>query len=213
MPFVHEEHQVPDLVCIEDPTLGRVYVTPNGDKYPSITNVLSILSKRDIQNWQKRVGLKEANTITRRGANRGTALHTLVEKYLKNEPFEETIGFKIVKKDLNRIGTIYAQEVALWSDELRVAGRTDCIAEYDGVIAVVDFKTAAKVKPKAWIEAYFLQAAFYATAWEERTGIPIEKIVIIFSNDDGTSVVYEESKSKWMDTLRTVIDMYYNDVR
>lgn len=213
MAFVHLDYGLPVIESIDDPVNGRVYVTPSGNRYPSITTVLSTLSRQQIQNWQKRVGLKEATSVSTKAARRGTSVHTIVEKYLKNEPFQPTIDFGIIKGLLEPIGTIHAQEVTLWSDFFQVAGRVDCIAEFAGELAVIDFKTSAKPKRKEWIESYFLQTTFYSLAWEERTGIPIKKIVILMANGDGTSASYVENPDDYRDNLQTVIDMFYNDVR
>jgi hypothetical protein len=211
--FVHSHCELPDLDCVTNPDGVRHYITPEGNRYPSITTILQCLSKKDIDRWKDRVGVAESTSISRRAANRGTNLHSLIEQYLKNEKINPTIGFNIVKKDLDRIGVIRAQEVALWSDFYKIAGRTDCIAEFDGKLSVIDFKTSKGFKKKEWIEGYFIQATFYAEAWEERTGETINDLVIIISGDDGSKMVYTETKEQYIDLLITVIDMYANEIR
>jgi genome maintenance exonuclease 1 len=212
MPYIHEPVALPQLERITTDK-GRVYVTPGGNKYPSITTVLEVLSRRDIQNWRKRIGSEEANSISARAANRGTNLHTIIEHYLQNETVTPTIHFNIIKSELSRIGKIYAQEKSLWSDKYRVAGTTDCIAEFDGVLSVIDFKTAKGFKRKEWIEHYFIQATFYAEAWEELTGTPISNLVIMMAGDDGSKMVYTDDKEPYLDKLITVIDLFNNEVR
>ena len=169
---------------------SRVYVNASGVAYPSATTVLSVLSKDSIKEWRQRVGEEEANRISSTAATRGTKIHTLVEKYLGNEeitsetyeeqkvdPFNAQL-FEDYKKFLNRINNIHAQELALYSDHLRMAGRVDCIAEFEGKLAIIDFKTSRKLKRKDWIESYFLQATAYSIMYEERTGIPVPNLVI-----------------------------------
>ena len=138
-----------------------------GVKYPSITTVLSILSQAGIQAWRKRVGEEEANRISHRASTRGTAVHAIVEDYLNNvENYKDKYALNIIDNFLplkglldTRIGKIYAQEVALFSHHLGVAGRVDCVAEFDGKISIIDFKTSQKIKPRKYVENYFMQEA------------------------------------------------------
>ena len=134
----------------------------------------------------KRVGNEEADRITKRATSRGTDMHTLVEHHLKNEglPDVQPISnflFKISKEKLNLINNIYALEGSLYSKQLGVAGTVDCIAEYDGELAIIDFKTSAKPKPREWIDHYFVQCMAYGCMLYELTGISVKKLVIIMS--------------------------------
>lgn len=205
-----------DLECVTEST-GRRYVTPEGKKYPSITTVLSILSEDSIREWRARVGEEEANKISHRAASRGTAVHSIIEDYINNKDiFEKGLympnivhDFKRVQDILDeRIGVVYAQEVPLYSDVLGIAGRVDCIAEFDGVLSVIDFKTSRKTKKKEWIENYFIQESFYAAAFYERTGIPIKQIVTIISVDNAESQVFVEEPLNWLPKLIKVRKEY-----
>lgn len=195
---------------------GRKYKCPNGISYPSITTVLSILSEDAIRAWRKRVGEEEANKISHRAATRGTAVHSIIEDYINNkEDYSEGYmpnvieNFKDVKGILDeRIGKVYAQEVPLYSEHLELAGRVDCVAEFDGVLSIVDFKTSRKLKKKEWIEGYFIQESAYAIMWEERTGIPIVNLVTIISVDGEEAQVFKEHRDNWAPKLLETINEY-----
>lgn len=200
---------------------SRVYVNASGVAYPSATTVLSVLSKDSIKEWRKRVGEEEANRISSTAATRGTKIHTLVEKYLDNEeiteelyedlkvdPFNKQL-FEDYKKFLNCIDNIHAQELALYSDHLRMAGRVDCIAEYNGKLSVIDYKTSRKLKRKEWIESYFMQATAYSIMYEERTGIPIPQIVIGIAVDhESEPQVFVEKRDNWTKKLLNTRDYF-----
>ena len=194
---------------------GRKYSTPKGD-YPSITTILGQLSKAAIMAWRDRIGHEEANKISRQAAGRGTAVHTICEKYVNNDPdYAKGVmpnilfDFNRIKNILDdRIGTVYGQELPLYSDHLGVAGRVDCIAEFDGKLSVIDYKTARKTKKKEWIESYFMQECFYAIAWEERTGQPITQLVTIISVDDAPAQIFIEHRDNWDKKLVEVIEKY-----
>ena len=189
----------------------RYYDTPTGEKLVSITSVISHYNREIFREWRARVGNDEANKVTKKATSRGTDMHTLVEHYIKNEklptvqPLSEML-FKQAKPDLNKIDNIHAIEQALFSRELGVAGTVDCIAEYEGELAVIDFKSSKKPKPKKWIEHYFVQCAAYACMLYEMTGIMVKKFVIIMSCEDGECVVYEEyDKRKYINLLSEYI--------
>lgn len=202
-----------DLVA-ETEKSGRTYITPEGNRYPSITTILSLRGKGDIQAWRKRVGEEEANRISRHACTRGTAVHTLSERYLNNDEVvldgtempHIKAGFKSIQKILDRsIGKIVLQECPLYSDIIRLAGRVDLIAEYDGQLSVVDFKTSSRVKDESEITNYFVQAAFYAAAFYERTGIAIQQSVIIMVVDGKTDpLVFKASTHSWLPELLTI---------
>ena len=197
----------------------RTYATPDGVRYPSITTVLSILSENSISEWRKRVGEEEANRISTRASRRGTAVHEAIEKYIDNSPWENIVKEytpDVIESIINvrdildaRIGKVYGQELPLYSDHLRVAGRVDCVAEFDGKISIIDFKTSRKLKRREYIENYFCQEAGYAVMWEERTGMPIEQLVTIIAVDDENPQVFIESRDKWIGKLIETTDLYY----
>lgn len=215
--FIHEQIDLgyEDLEA-KTTSSGRKYQTPTGKQYPSVTTVLSILSEEAIQKWRARVGAEEANKISHRAATRGTAVHEIIEKYLDNDPqFKEGYmpniisDFMDVKQILDeRVGTIYAQECPLYSDYLKIAGRVDCVAEFDGKPSIIDFKTSRKTKKKSWIENYFIQESAYAIMWEERTGMPITQLVTIISVDNEDSQVFIEHRDNWDTKLLETIDEY-----
>jgi hypothetical protein len=197
----------------------RIYEVPD-EKEPlnlvSITSVTSHKNRQFFANWRKKIGEEEADKITRQATSRGTDMHLLVEHHLKNEKLPEVqplsdLLFKISKPKLNNINNIYALEGSLYSKKLGVAGTVDCIAEYIGdsgvpELAVIDFKTSKKPKPKEWIEHYFVQAVAYACMFYELTGIPVKKLVILMSCENGECVVYEEyDKAKYIRLLTEYI--------
>jgi genome maintenance exonuclease 1 len=198
----------------------RYYSIPdNGEllKMVSITSVTSHFNREIFVKWRKKVGDVEADKITKQATSRGTDMHTLVENYLYNKSLPEVqplsnILFKIAKKELNKIDNIHCLEGALYSKYLGVAGTTDCIGEHEGELAVIDFKTSKKEKPRNWIENYFVQAMFYGMAYYELTGTPIKKLVIIMACEDGECVVYEERDlKKYMKLVVQYIKKFVND--
>jgi CRISPR/Cas system-associated exonuclease Cas4 (RecB family) len=213
--FEHKQIELEELET-EEGNGKRLYVTPDG-KFPSITTVLGVLSRQGILEWRKRVGEAEANRISTQAARRGTNVHTMCEDYLNNELTEknflphERLLFRPIKKALDKsIGTVYAQEAPLWSNYLGVAGRVDCIAEWDGRLSIIDFKTSRKLKKKEWIHSYFQQATAYAIMWEERTGIPIDKLVIVITVDDEDEAqVFVEKRDNWVSDLKDTIETYH----
>ena len=196
----------------------RLYPVPSGGKYPSITTVLSCNpeKKAGIMKWRKRVGEEKANRISNRAATRGTAFHLMCEDYLNNR-YDETkfkdkhlplMMFKNAKPTLNRINNIYAQEAALYSDHLEIAGRVDCIAEFDGELSIIDFKTSAEEKKIEWIEDYLIQETAYGCMLYEQYKLKINKIVTIIACESGdTQVFVETPKKEYLKKLIGYIDL------
>lgn len=201
--FTHKDFQLEELNT-ETIDGKRFYVTPQG-KLPSITTVLSILSRDAIKKWREQVGEETANAISAKASRRGTSVHEMCEHYINNDldakkylPSDRET-FNSLKPILDtHLDNIYAQEVPLWSEYLGVAGRVDCIGEWDGRIAVIDFKTSRKLKKKEYISNYFQQCAAYAVMWEERTGIPINKIVVVIAVDGEQPQVFEERRDNYI---------------
>ncbi len=199
----------------------RYYKLPDEDdlvKLVSITSVTSHFNKEIFVNWRKKVGNETADKITKAATKRGTDMHTLTEHYLKNDkelptvpPISEFL-FKIAKPKLNLINNIYALEGPLYSRQLGVAGTVDCIAEYDGELAIIDFKTSKKPKPRDWIEHYFVQAMAYGCMLYEMRNISVKKLVIIMACENGECVVYEETdKAKYIKLLGEYIRKFVGD--
>ena len=198
----------------------RYYSVPDNDellKLVSITSVTSHHNREIFVNWRKKVGEEEANRITKKATRRGTDMHTLTEHYLKNEELPEVppiseMLFKIAKSKINLINNVYALEGSLYSKQLGIAGTVDCIAEYDGELAIIDFKTSKKPKPREWIEHYFVQAMAYGCMLYEMKGISVKKLVIIMACENGECVVYEEyDKSKYIKLLGEYIRKFIGD--
>ena len=167
----------------------RYYKIPDEDeplRLVSITSITSHFNKEIFINWRKKVGNEEADRVTKAATTRGTDMHTLTEYYLKNEklpkvpPISDFL-FKISKKELSRINQIHSLEGALYSKQLGIAGTVDCIAEHDGELAIIDFKTSKKPKPREWIEHYFVQAMGYGCMLYEMKNIAVKKLVIIMA--------------------------------
>ena len=198
----------------------RYYSVPDEDellKLVSITSVTSHFNKEIFINWRKKVGDQEADRITKAATSRGTDMHTLTEHYLKNDdlPTVQPISdflFKIAKGELNKINNIHALEGSLYSKELGIAGTVDCIAEYNGELAIIDFKTSKKPKPRDWVEHYFVQCMAYGCMLYEVTGISVKKLVIIMACENGECVIYEEyDKAKYIKLLGKYIRKFVRD--
>ena len=213
--FNHVECDLPTLT--RKSIDGVRYYNVNDRPMVSITSVTSHFNKHVFVEWRKKVGDAEANRITKRATTRGTATHELIEKYLLNEEVvmdnpSTKMLFTQSKKVLQNINNIYALEKSLYSNELGVAGTVDCIAEYNGELSIIDFKTAAKPKPRDWIENYFVQAAAYACMFYELTDIPVKKLVILMTCENGEVTVYEEyDKMKYMKLLVKYIEKFVED--
>lgn len=219
MIFVHG-NQPPELNVTDQMVYGkRFYTTPDGSKYPSITTILGSGPKPWLDAWKKSLGAEKAAKETARCSDRGTALHDMVEKYLKNAESptaghdRTNIGmFNQIKLQLNkRIGEIRAQEIPLYSDSLKVAGRVDCVAEYDGVLSIIDFKTSNNNKSVDMIEDYFLQCTAYAVMYYEMYGVPIDQIVVVIAVEKGMMpLVFKREIFDYLKPLQKRVSDYHN---
>jgi len=197
---------------------GRVYKVPGGGLYPSITTVLSSYNKKALMEWRKRVGEEEANRVAKAASGRGTRLHNTVEKYLLNEltdvkiktmmPDIKEMFFDMRKIIDENIGDVYGIEQPLYSHKLRLAGRCDCIAEWNGQLSIVDWKTASRAKDKEHIKNYFMQATAYAEMFEELTGKAIDTIVVAIAVQSESPQVFIESKYKYLLPLNEYNERY-----
>jgi genome maintenance exonuclease 1 len=217
--FNHINVELPQL---ERETIDgvRYYSVPDEEellKLVSITSITSHFNREIFINWRKKVGEEEADKITKAATSRGTDMHSLVENYLDNKDLPSVAPmadflFKIAKTQLNCINNIYALEGSLYSKQLGIAGTVDCIAEYNGELAIIDFKTSKKPKPREWIEHYFVQCMAYGCMLYELTGISVKKLVIIMACENGECVVYEErDKSKYIKLLGKYIRKFVGD--
>ena len=216
--FNHVSVKLPEL---KTTTIDRkrFYITPKEKYYPSITTVLSIRNKKGLMEWRKRVGDEVANYVAGKAASRGTKVHHMCEDYLNNMESDFPDKWEKHKKDflpwclfgqlknkaLNNINDIYAQECSLYSDKYKVAGRVDCIAKYNGVLSVIDFKTSTKERSDGWNENYYIQGSAYAEMFNELTGIDINQIVILVVTEDGVVQEFIKNKSDYLDALKNSI--------
>lgn len=210
--FIH--HDLPKLERDTAPDGTRVYKTPSGKAYPSVTTVTGLHTAKGIAEWRRRVGAEEANRVSARASSRGTRIHANCESYLLGESFEPDIFdaemFNSIKFWLDDIDNIHCLETPLWSDFLQVAGTVDCIADFQGKLSVIDFKTSSKPKDRDDIYQYFMQTAAYAVAFEERTGIPIGRLVIIMAVDNDDPRLFIEKRDNWIGGFRKLRLDYKN---
>lgn len=203
MMFNHVDHGIvlPELTRETTPQ-GRKYFTPEGKIYPSVTTVLGIQDKSGLEAWKKRVGEETAALISKQATVRGTAVHKLAEDYLDNKDTylkdhmpSNIDSFMQIKSIIDqRIDNIWFQETFLYSDYLQTAGQVDCIAEFDGKLSIIDFKTSRRPKKREYIKGYFMQESFYAVAFEERTKKPIKQLVTIITVDNDIPQVFVEDR-------------------
>ena len=207
--FNHVQISLPE-VTTETINRKRFYVTPEGNKYPSITTVLSTRKKEGLFEWRKRVGNDVANYVARTSASRGTKVHHMCEDYLNNEFDEEKhrknflpfcLFNQLKDQALCNLNNIYAQEAGLYSDKYKVAGRVDCIAEYKDTLSIIDFKTSTRERSDDWNENYYIQGSAYAEMFEERTKIKIDQVVILVVTEDGTVQEFVKNKQDYLPML------------
>ena len=186
----------------------------NGKNYPSITTVLGIRKSEALKGWREKIGESVANWEMGRAARRGKSFHTLVEQYLKGETpsIRDVLPlglFKLLKPYIDQIDNIHLLEAIMYSPKLTVAGQVDCVAEYNGKLSVIDFKTANKERQEDWIDNYFLQTTAYAHMYEETFGTPIEQIVILIASEDGSVQTFIKNKADYEEELGKSIQNFY----
>ena len=207
------DREVPKLQQLNE-NGTRYYVTPEGNKYPSITTVLAAYNIGYIMEWRKRVGEEVANKISQKASGRGTRIHTLCEQYIDNRkpecksPLDQEL-FNKFKPTLHRINNVHAQEIRMYSDHLRIAGTVDCVAEFDGVLSVIDFKTSKRLKNKEDIENYFMQCSAYAEMFGEITGKPIDQLVVAIAVEEASPQIFVRSKAPYIRQLEQYINKYH----
>ena len=207
------------LEDISAKTIGGKRVYEIGDeKYPSISTICSFRNRKSIAEWRARVGDAEANKISKRATTAGTTVHSMIEDYLNNELDLEKyadkhlakILFVQAKGMLSRINNIHFQEAPLYSHEFAIAGRVDCIAEFDDKLSIIDFKTSSKEKKEEWIEGYLVQETGYAKMYEERSGIKVEQIVTLITCQTGDTQVFVKNPDDYVPLLKDYIREYKN---
>ena len=218
MDFKHLNlHNFPDLKA-KTTAQGRRYFV-EGNAYPSVTTVIGEKKKKSIIEWRRKVGEDEANKISKRATTRGNKCHKLAEDYLSNKPLDRyrddvlSLGlFHQIRPYIDRINNIHALEESLYSHTLRLAGRVDCIAEYDEELAIIDFKTSTKFKREEWIQDYFSQETAYAIMFQELTGLKVKQLVTIIATEQGTPQIFVKNNIlEFVPKLKEYID-YYKDI-
>lgn len=214
--YTHTPAKLPKLTRITVKN-RRHYLTPQYNSYPSITTILSTTAdKTGLDQWREDVGVQVADYITQRAGYIGTATHQLIEDTLHNKEPDQMIPLLAqahknnLKPYLDKIDHIQATEAYLYSDKLKVAGTADCVAKYDGILSVIDFKTSCSQKQENWIIDYFLQATAYCVMWQEITKVEIPQIVIMISSETGESDVYVKEPKEYVGMLQQRINQYYN---
>ena len=187
--------------------------------YPSVTSIISFVSREKFASWRAKVGNEEANKVTKQATTRGTDLHLLLEMYLQNKDvkqYEEynkpliQFMFNFAKPFIDlRLNNIYQQETPMYSDKLCLAGTVDLICEVDGELAIVDFKTSKKEKPEEWLEDYFVQLSAYWAMFSEKTGIVPKKLVVFLVGENGdVQIVERRNIMKYLTKLQDYVDQF-----
>jgi len=219
MPFIHKTLTVPELerFHIDGKRFYRKKDSDDPMNFISITTIISNYSKEKFANWRLKIGEDEANRITKAATTRGTHMHNLVEHYLENKDLPKSaplpkLLFDVAKPELNKINNILGIEIPLYSEYLGIAGTVDTIAEYNGVLSIIDYKTSERPKPVSWIEGYFVQTMAYSCMLYEMTGIMAKQLVIIMACENGEVETYIETDlKKYIKLLRKYIQKFKED--
>ena len=215
MTFTHVLH--PEIPKIKQVNIDgvRYYDTPDGTLI-SITSLLKNFTPEGIIEWREAVGEEVANEVMRAAADRGSKVHKIIENCLSNKSENDLVGnygelaarmFSQMIPALDKIDRIRALEKGLYSTRFGIAGRVDCIAEYDKELTVIDFKTSTRKRDER-NETHLVQASFYSLAWEERTGEKVSQIAILTTTEDGELDVYRDDPSNHVDRLEEMIEEY-----
>ena len=206
---------LPDLKSETHSDGKRYYTSPSGKRLPSVTTVVGAMKKQAIMEWRNKVGEVEANRISKLATGRGNRVHDLAERYLKNDKIDwvrempdAVEMFRTLIPSVQRINNIHYIEQALWSERIGMAGRVDLIAEWDGVLSVIDFKTSKKIKQKEDIQDYFAQCTAYSGMYEEHVGVPINQIVIVMAVENESPLIFIERTEDHIHTLVEHIEFY-----
>ena len=195
----------------------RFYVTPEGKEYPSITTVLSPRNKEGLMKWRKKVGNDVATHIANKAAVRGSKVHKMCEDYLNGLDMEKhkkdflpyCLFNELKNQTFDNINDVIGQELVLYSDKYKIAGRTDLIANYKGELSIVDFKTSTNERKDSYNENYYIQTSAYAEMFEELTGQPINQIVILVVTEDGIVQEFIKDKQEYIPLLEQTLEEWY----
>ena len=209
--FNHIHHEFPTIKRFNE-NGKRLYRTPSGKAYPSVTTITSQVKKEAIKEWRERVGKEKAAEITAKASRQGTRVHHLCEDYLSNKELSskefDLEMWQSIKPQLDCIDNIHGLESKLYSDHLEVAGTVDCVGEYNGKLSIIDFKTSSRVKTKQQISDYFMQTSAYAVAFEERTKVPVSNLLIIMAVAHEGCVIFEEKRDNYIDEFINLREQY-----
>ena len=213
MPFTHVLH--PEITKIKQININGVrhYDTPDGALI-SITSLMKNFTPKGILEWRKNVGAEVANEVMKAATDRGSKVHKIIESCLSNKPENDLVGnygelparlFNQMIPALDKINMIRALEKGLYSTQLGIAGTVDCVAEYEGKLSIIDFKTASRKRDEI-NENYLVQATFYSIAWEERTKEKVDQIAILTTTETGELHVHKDDPSKYIKRLDEMIE-------
>lgn len=215
MSFKHVKHNIPSIIREKSEVGQRLYLTPDGKRYPSVTTVIADHNKEAIDKWKARVGESKAKKISENASTRGDIVHLALEAYLSNFSTAEIVKKMLpnaksvylnMKTEIDRrLTEVHGLEQPLYSHKLRMAGTTDCVAVYDGMLSIVDFKTALRLKKKEYVHGYFMQLTAYAFMFQELTGHKIEQGVILIGVDN-------ETFAQTFKLPRNKFDPYFKDL-
>ncbi len=215
--FQHKFVSIPELQT-ESINGLRYYVGTNGKKLPSVTSILGRIYGGWVDEWKASVGEEVANRISRQAATRGTAIHKLCEDYIRNDPNHlkghvpiNIEMFSKMKKHLHRIDNIFAIESPLFSEATGCAGRVDCIAEFDGIPSIIDYKTSRRIKTEEDIESYFVQMTLYSLMFEDMTSIKCKQLVVIMGVDHEDALAFIVNRKNYVKRAAEVIQTFYKD--
>ena len=218
MEFIHTQLDKKLLPKTEGRRInGHRFYEIEGKNYASVTSVLSLRKTEGLTKWRKSIGEDIANFEMRRCANRGKSLHKLVEQYMNNETpsIRDVLPlglFKLMKPYLDQINNIRLVEEIMYSPKLTIAGQVDCVAEYNGKLSVIDFKTANKERIEEWVDNYFLQCTAYSMMYAETYNESIEQIVVLMAAEDGSMKAFVKEPKDYEDELQKAIQTFYDTV-
>ena len=221
--FNHQLVEPPKLIQINDTETGkRCYGLEDGTRFPSVTTVLKELPSKGLDAWRKRLGDKEADKVSKRASDRGSALHKAMEQYVRNEqpvieqPIVKSL-FNQVRNSFNAIDNVKVIESPLYSRRLFMAGTPDLIGDYNNILSVVDLKTSTRPKLDKYIWSYYCQVAAYAVMFHELYGVrPKQGVIIIAIEDSPVPQVFKKPISECFDLLVEYVEKlqeYRNDTK
>jgi|TARA_B100000809_G_C14990392_1_gene477798 genome maintenance exonuclease 1 len=196
---------------------GHYYQTPKGDVFPSITTILkktmSAEKQQGLQSWKEQE--TAAEHITRESSLIGTQTHKLIENHLNGVTQTDEVRllsvahFNNLIPFLQKINDIHGTELRLYSNEMKLAGTSDCIAKYDGELSIIDYKTKRSNQQEEWMTDHFIQGTAYSEMFRELTGIEVKQVVILVSSEKNTRMEFVKSTEDYKDLLSQRLNQFY----